>query len=940
MDAMNETKDVVMTDGDEQHYYNFFDAALPPQPYTPKTESFSEFQSHAGRLLQSGDQINEHFKKTSSKRYSKFKNMIHRAFPSEGDFYKFFEYIQILFPHFRKRYELNHVAGLNPWMVWYHENSKSVCFLSLYPDDVSHAPFKSITRQPVYRIRLKQAPATKNDTTDIEKQFIQEIIPTTLSSAGERKESGMPVAKECELVEYFENNTQISEGLPGDLVDVLFTKLYYTILKFIFSEKTANTMGKSGILNFFLQCLVNIPEKRRGEIIPTHREEEEDGNHVINSHLGYEFSLHGTPFTSYPILIIFEEMIRSSSEGTDGTHELLQSIRFRLTFDKENFPHELRLINVENYQNEASRSGGQVMKVREMSPNSINKNFFGERNQSTIMVNFLEYFLHQYLLEWGCVKRYDLVPQGYDYGNCGLFYHPLAMERIPWRLLEQYVALCVNIPILDFVQVNVLKDDLSPGDAVDMGGPSRTFVEQMARQIFRCQEKKMLLYSFSDISKFSFYSCISLYSPEILFPVFFHVKEENKMNVAFIIALFFRQTFFMEIKMPPLIHPLFFKYFLDSKRFFSPTSFPWKFLNDKEVRGMRFSSISEQRSITRNFGNFVHYYHHILIDLVVKLHENDGDSEKNPILYFALFLQNYFVPKMNPSSMSECFLMYLVNFVGDRPRHLKFYDDLQIVLDKYFTLQMWDYEAASDTAVTFPEEGEDFAESEDVEMKRFFYLKTKYNQNYTDKRRLSSPTKNEVVYLSRKLIQILKEAYDPILEFIFYFRKAYDSKEEIFHDDLVWDNGQFNANGKLESLASMLMGSASRETIADGIQLKENRNRRAAEVPPLVLSKIQWLKEHIVDPSTSQEWVDGFVTAVTGTSVFMENIEVEPVSFHSNQYCTAHTCFNQLDVCWRTNECPGIPVDSDLRRSMSEKAVFIKNLTDGLISAQHHSLLA
>lgn len=940
MDAMNESKDVVMTDGDEQHYYNFFDAALPPQPYTPKTESFSEFQSHAGRLLQSGDQINEHFKKTSSKRYSKFKNMIHSAFPSEGDFYKFFEYIQILFPHFRKRYELNHVAGPNPWMVWYHENSKSVCFLSLYPDDVSHAPFKSITRQPVYRIRLKQAPATKNDTTDIEKQFIQEIIPTTLSSAGERKESGMPVAKECELVEYFENNTQISEGLPGDLVDVLFTKLYYTILKFIFSEKTANTMGKSGILNFFLQCLVNIPEKRRGEIIPTHREEEEDGNHVINSHLGYEFSLHGTPFTSYPILIIFEEMIRSPSEGTDGTHELLQSIRFRLTFDKENFPHELRLINVENYQNEASRSGGQVMKVREMSPNSINKNFFGERNQSTIMVNFLEYFLHQYLLEWGCVKRYDLVPQGYDYGNCGLFYHPLAMERIPWRLLEQYVALCVNIPILDFVQVNVLKDDLSPGDAVDMGGPSRTFVEQMARQIFRCQEKKMLLYSFSDISKFSFYSCISLYSPEILFPVFFHVKEENKMNVAFIIALFFRQTFFMEIKMPPLIHPLFFKYFLDSKRFFSPTSFPWKFLNDKEVRGMRFSSISEQRSITRNFGNFVHYYHHILIDLVVKLHENDGDSEKNPILYFALFLQNYFVPKMNPSSMSECFLMYLVNFVGDRPRHLKFYDDLQIVLDKYFTLQMWDYEAASDTAVTFPEEGEDFAESEDVEMKRFFYLKTKYNQNYTDKRRLSSPTKNEVVYLSRKLIQILKEAYDPILEFIFYFRKAYDSKEEIFHDDLVWDNGQFNANGKLESLASMLMGSASRETIADGIQLKENRNRRAAEVPPLVLSKIQWLKEHIVDPSTSQEWVDGFVTAVTGTSVFMENIEVEPVSFHSNQYCTAHTCFNQLDVCWRTNECPGIPVDSDLRRSMSEKAVFIKNLTDGLISAQHHSLLA
>jgi hypothetical protein len=220
-------------------------------------------------------------------------------------------------------------------------------------------------------------------------------------------------------------------------------------------------------------------------------------------------------------------------------------------------------------------------------------------------------------------------------------------------------------------------------------------------------------------------------------------------------------------------------------------------------------------------------------------------------------------------------------------------------------------------------------------------LKTKYNQNYTDKRRLSSPTKNEVVYLSKKLIQVLKEAYDPILEFIFYFRKAYDSKEEIFHVDLTWDIKMYpDPDGPWEPLASLLMGSASRETIAEGIQLNEHRNRRAAEVPPLVWSKIQWLKEHIVDPSTSQEWIDGFVSGVTGTSVFMEKIVVEPVSFHSNRYCTAHTCFNQLDVCSRTNECPGIPVDSDLRRSMSEKAVFIQNLTDGLIAAQHHALLA
>jgi len=957
-------EDVEMADrrSGNQEQYNFFDAALSSvqQPYTPSTERFAKFQSFAGSYLQNeGGLFDESM---SDSNYDEYMNMIHREFPSDDDLCKFFEYVEILFPNYKKRYTIRTNDGVR-WSVWYHENSKSVCFLSLENSDLSDTPYNSVQSNPVNRIRLKKSfgdhnnnsnRGGSNESTDLENKMMQSVIPMpTATSPSDGGSGSSKVSDDSEKVEYFENNRQISEGLPGALVDILFSKLYSNILKYIYSEKSANTLGKSGILTFFLRCLVNIPEKRVENSLFVDTREDEHGRTLIYS-LGHQINVGGTPFNNgNPILIIYEK-VEQESLFIGADNETVQILKYKLTFAKELFPENPRLINVETV--EMLEPGERHMVTRELSPNSMKRNFLGDRNSSTTMVNFLEYFLHKYLAYWGVRTEYDIPPQDH-YAEIGCFYHPLAMEKVPWEVLDVYISACRTLPIFDFVQVGALKDDLSMGDAVDAGGPTKTFIEQLARQIFRCQEKRLLLHSLAHPINHNFSSRISMYSPDVLFPVFYHVNTPYaKDNVVYKILFFLRQVYVMEKKIPPLINPLFFYYFLESKAGFSDRELvyflQWNFLHDVKERKKIIESTEASKFDVRSAENFVHYYHHLLIDLVIRVHENDEDSEKNPVLYFALFLRNYFVPKKNPRNLNECFRFVLGDFWSDRAKRVAFYNDMQIIFGKYFELQLWNYddEAPTTTSITsanirFPEEEEDDAgePGNDDEMSdrvRFFYLKTKYNENFKDKKKLSLPKGNEVIYLARKLIQVLKEAYDPIIEFIFYFRQKYDALSHVFEENLLWDKiFAENGEGPGFGLAASLLGSTSRELIARGIVYHDS-NGGDAVPPPLVLQKIEWLKEHILDHSTSEAWVEGFVRAVTGTSTFSDEIKVNGVEFHANRYCTAHTCFNLLDVSLNTNECPGISEASDVRRQMSEKEVFIKNLTDGLLASQHEALLA
>ena len=98
---------------------------------------------------------------------------------------------------------------------------------------------------------------------------------------------------------------------------------------------------------------------------------------------------------------------------------------------------------------------------------------------------------------------------------------------------------------------------------------------------------------------------------------------------------------------------------------------------------------------------------------------------------------------------------------------------------------------------------------------------------------------------------------------------------------------------------------------------------------------MQWLKEHIRDEGTTEEWVQQFVKAVTGSPGMnaSDKIKVYPVVFERNRYYTSHTCFNQLDINSNSNECPGF-FDPDPKR------IFIQNLTDGLLASKDSMLLA
>ncbi len=85
-----------------------------------------------------------------------------------------------------------------------------------------------------------------------------------------------------------------------------------------------------------------------------------------------------------------------------------------------------------------------------------------------------------------------------------------------------------------------------------------------------------------------------------------------------------------------------------------------------------------------------------------------------------------------------------------------------------------------------------------------------------------------------------------------------------------------------------------------------------------VRKKIQYLKEHIADPTTTLDWLKKFVFCVTGqtTLIASSKINIQPVA--TRGYCIAHTCFNSLDVP-NTHQTPPLHV-------LDQKQKFLLNL--------------
>ena len=90
-------------------------------------------------------------------------------------------------------------------------------------------------------------------------------------------------------------------------------------------------------------------------------------------------------------------------------------------------------------------------------------------------------------------------------------------------------------------------------------------------------------------------------------------------------------------------------------------------------------------------------------------------------------------------------------------------------------------------------------------------------------------------------------------------------------------------------ISEMIQGKPfSREDIASRIKIANN-------APQILQTKVEWLRQTIKDPNTTEDWIKKLIYSVTGQSVVTLNTEIKIVQSMDNT-CSAHTCFNQLAI--------------------------------------------
>lgn len=118
------------------------------------------------------------------------------------------------------------------------------------------------------------------------------------------------------------------------------------------------------------------------------------------------------------------------------------------------------------------------------------------------------------------------------------------------------------------------------------------------------------------------------------------------------------------------------------------------------------------------------------------------------------------------------------------------------------------------------------------------------------------------------------------------------------------------------ALSTQIQGHAfNRELIANRIETNWEGSRE-----PVVVQKVAWLKEHIRNEDTPQDWVEQFLKTVTGQKDLCGAypIRIQPSRDHA---CHAHTCFRSIELpTVHTN------IGSESHALLSQKELFLNNL--------------
>ena len=201
-----------------------------------------------------------------------------------------------------------------------------------------------------------------------------------------------------------------------------------------------------------------------------------------------------------------------------------------LTFKKKNFPDELKLIRVTEMKQGENISNQIFDVMNDMSPENIDSHFFAETNKKSILFNFLQYSLLKFLIVL-CIKNSNVVDPSGRKVDSKLSFHPLVMEHSTWGLLCEYNRLNAENVGGKHIQIGVLNNSWLELGAVDMGGPTKQFVDDMSNRLFQYQPKKHMLFSLSRYM-IGVMPCVSLLSEYDLFPKFFNVKShQHKQHI-------------------------------------------------------------------------------------------------------------------------------------------------------------------------------------------------------------------------------------------------------------------------------------------------------------------------------------------------------------------------------------------------------------------------
>ena len=121
--------------------------------------------------------------------------------------------------------------------------------------------------------------------------------------------------------------------------------------------------------------------------------------------------------------------------------------------------------------------------------------------------------------------------------------------------------------------------------------------------------------------------------------------------------------------------------------------------------------------------------------------------------------------------------------------------------------------------------------------------------------------------------EIIRKKVDPILEFLFYMKKA--MKNDL---DIQWDLYPTNLFGN----------QFDRQQIANCIQINTTH--------PIMWNSSTTLRRHILNEATSKEWIESFLMTVTGSTEITSSTKIYLQRTAECRIPVAHTCTSTIDV--------------------------------------------